>query len=823
MKYTRHIGYGILFGASVIMAANIDIQAEENNQTPIPVEEQAIVEDMAVEEPVMEETVDENTVTKEVDQEVEETETVSEPVFTNQQTEVNNGIPVIYLHIDESKGTIDAMNSDPKHNTYCYGTMDFILPSSDFKYTDLNTELQEYTDLDMQMRGRGNMTWRDDKKPYKIKLDKKTDLLGLGKDERNKHWVLLANANDSTLMKDRLTGYVGDKMGLEYTPLGVPVDVVMNDKYLGSYLLMEHVRVGTGRIDIDELDEADVNVPEITGGYVVQNGNQEDLKSPNFFTTSSGLKWFNHTPSFDVNDDGYENEAQKNYIRNYMQMMEDMLYSDAQTDNEGNSYTSYMDMPSAAKYWLVQAFSNNGDAMVTGSTYLYKKRDTESEAGKLYWGPLWDFDMAWGAFRQDDDGFRSANEGWIIPMLHDTGDGSFYQQIQKEWPTLKEILLNAIQDNGLIDKYYEETQLSAKQDIETNPPYVPTSYPQEVAKLKDWIRRRISWMDEAVPNINNYSRKVKVVDEGQTDIVYYVKDQSELVDLKAPTKEGYIFLGWLKEDGTEISSHTPVTSDMILTPKWLSIEEASKYEEVIFQQDVVNIPFEKDYIISSRYTAFPKNVQYKTILWESSNPSVATVNNEGEVTSLQVGTTTISAVLSDGSRWSYVLNLLEKTVTPKDIIVPETMTIALGEHRRIDVTAIPADSYIERISYNLQDVSILKLDYQSGTVTGKEIGTTTVEVYVNYVDPVSGEYLSLDKICTITVVEKKEEDTDDKPIDTISYEEGQSVVHRTTSSVQNQVKGVPTGVDTNIGFWLGSMMIGAVGIILSTYRRLLKK
>ena len=66
MKYTRHIGYGILFGASVIMAANIDIQAEENEQTPIPVEEQAVIEDTTVEETltIEEEAVDEKMVTE---------------------------------------------------------------------------------------------------------------------------------------------------------------------------------------------------------------------------------------------------------------------------------------------------------------------------------------------------------------------------------------------------------------------------------------------------------------------------------------------------------------------------------------------------------------------------------------------------------------------------------------------------------------------------------------------------------------------------------------------------------------------------------------
>lgn len=36
MKYTRHIGYGALLGASMMMAAGMSVKAEENEQTPIP-------------------------------------------------------------------------------------------------------------------------------------------------------------------------------------------------------------------------------------------------------------------------------------------------------------------------------------------------------------------------------------------------------------------------------------------------------------------------------------------------------------------------------------------------------------------------------------------------------------------------------------------------------------------------------------------------------------------------------------------------------------------------------------------------------------------
>lgn len=97
------------------------------------------------------------------------------------------------------------------------------------------------------IRGRGNSTWRADigKKPYKFKLSKKVDLFGLGE---NKHWVLLANHFDDSLIIDRLVGWIGNEMGMAYTPRGVPVDLFMNGNYCGSYVLFEEVRVDGTRV-----------------------------------------------------------------------------------------------------------------------------------------------------------------------------------------------------------------------------------------------------------------------------------------------------------------------------------------------------------------------------------------------------------------------------------------------------------------------------------------------------------------------------------------------------------------------------------------------
>ena len=176
---------------------------------------------------------------------------------------VDNGIPVVYLYIDESRGTIEDMINSPDHSAYCYGKLSIDVPEG-FHYSDFpDLTCASFEGLDMSIRGRGNSTWqKSGKRPFKIKLDKKADLFSLGK---NKHWVLVANAMDPTLMRDRITAWLGDELGCGFTPRGVPVDVVMvgenyGTQYIGSYYFSENVRVDENRLDIAELTESDTDI-----------------------------------------------------------------------------------------------------------------------------------------------------------------------------------------------------------------------------------------------------------------------------------------------------------------------------------------------------------------------------------------------------------------------------------------------------------------------------------------------------------------------------------------------------------------------------------
>src|SRR5690606_32647196 len=82
-----------------------------------------------------------------------------------------------------------------------------------------------------EVKGRGNSTWGMPKKPYRLKLDKKADLLGMPSD---KSWALMANYGDQSLMRNEIAFEVSRRLELEYTPSQKYVEFFLNGEYMGN-------------------------------------------------------------------------------------------------------------------------------------------------------------------------------------------------------------------------------------------------------------------------------------------------------------------------------------------------------------------------------------------------------------------------------------------------------------------------------------------------------------------------------------------------------------------------------------------------------------
>ncbi len=395
-----------------------------------------------------------------------------------------HGIPVLYINIDESLGTIEDMNNSEDHSAECYGTVDIKSPAGyKSEYTD--KEAADMTGLELEyIRGRGNSSWTmNEKKPYKLKFKKGVDFFGMGK---NKHWVLLSDAMDSTHLKNRISYWLADQMGMEYTSKLVPVEVVMNGEYNGLYYLCEQVRVGESRVDIDELTEEDNDPSVITGGYfLAMTYDCYFHETVGDFQTIRDVGFFYDEPDFSE----YQNDNQKKYITNYLQKTENAIFGSDYKDCDGVSYKDYLDVTSAANYYLFQQFSSNHDAYTTTSNYVYKKR-----GGKLYFGPIWDCDgNIWG--REDINYYDANNTSqtnyhrWLEWMKNDP---EFKSLLNERWAVMNEKVSELTKEGGQFDKYYNEIKTAQKYDELKwgRNIFAHGSFEEDCNHLKTWIEKR---------------------------------------------------------------------------------------------------------------------------------------------------------------------------------------------------------------------------------------------------------------------------------------------------------------------------------------------
>ncbi|MGN1420249.1 MAG: CotH kinase family protein [Eubacterium sp.] len=148
------------------------------------------------------------------------------------------------VYIDTSSGSLSTINGSSDHSAWEAGTIMVVRPDGTVDYHGIMDK----------MNGRGNGTWSTDgtKNPYNIKLNKSTSLLGMG---AAKKWCLLANSGDNTLIKNQLTYDFAKYIGIKYQPICKPVDLYVNQQYLGSYQLSERVEIKTNRIDISDAFE----------------------------------------------------------------------------------------------------------------------------------------------------------------------------------------------------------------------------------------------------------------------------------------------------------------------------------------------------------------------------------------------------------------------------------------------------------------------------------------------------------------------------------------------------------------------------------------
>ncbi len=332
-----------------------------------------------------------------------------------QQYTRRTNLPAIYIE------TFDGAAVSSK-TEYVYSTL---------HYVDEADSVVTYDSV--QIRGRGNSTWNMSKKPYRIKFASKQKFLGKGY-AKAKSWTLLANAGDKTMMRNAVTSAMGRFEGVGFNPAYKFADLVLNNTYLGTYQISDQIDVRKHRVDITEQDDTLTDDSNITGGYLLE---VDGFADGNCFRTYN----YNVPVRIHYPDEDDIQARQTNYIAGYVRAFERRLAGSDFADPL-LGYRAVVDSVTLANWYIATEVSANIDGFY--STYFYKELDDSL----LYWGPLWDYDIAY-----DND---SRKPGTTNQLMADIGYGDAREWTVRMWddPWFARLInrrYNELIDGGLVD------------------------------------------------------------------------------------------------------------------------------------------------------------------------------------------------------------------------------------------------------------------------------------------------------------------------------------------------------------------------------------
>jgi hypothetical protein len=337
---------------------------------------------------------------------------------------------------------------------------------------DPDDDNNNLTEIEAGIRGRGNSSWVNfAKKPYRIKFSEKQKLFGLTK---AKSWVLLANAADETMMRNILAFEMGKRFDLPFTNNYIPVEVVINGEYRGSYVLTEQVQAGKGRVDIDE----DV-------GFLVELDTGYD-EEPKFRTNKIPFPVMIKSPETILN--GFPD----NFVKTSLNRFIDSLFAGSFPDN---GYRDMIDMDTFVKYIMVQEFLHNTDFWELRSVYLYKDSEADS---KISMGPLWDFDLTLGNPEE-----RIPDSGKDFTQLGELFFGRFFADpvFRARYKALWDANSTAINS---MPQFIDEEAAKLDESYKMNYYVWHGTYPGTedytniISDLKTWWARRVTFMNGVI-------------------------------------------------------------------------------------------------------------------------------------------------------------------------------------------------------------------------------------------------------------------------------------------------------------------------------------
>ena len=354
--------------------------------------------------------------------------------------------------------------------------------------TEIPSRLQIYGEkvpesevLELTVRGRGNSSFKMPKYGMKLEFEDKVSLFGMPK---SKDWALVANFGDKTHLRNYMMMRLSEWLGATYTPKMQFVELYLNRNYMGLYLLTETVKVAKNRVNIEKNDTT----------FLVE---KEDIKK--------------YDPPYVITDDFqyiYHIKSPKEPSEESLQLLSDHLNSFENFLTHQYRYSrdeilKWIDLEDYLLFYWVQEYSKNEDGNYARSVFF-----TWTKGEPIRFGPLWDFDLAFGNASRE----RNQNpEDWYIRAyrlnryimnnsLVDSAASAYWRMHRDAFyelidsiPVYRSIIEQAVENEYRRWPVMQNTENWALKD-----PY--DSYDEAVETMVDWMKKRYQWIDREINN-----------------------------------------------------------------------------------------------------------------------------------------------------------------------------------------------------------------------------------------------------------------------------------------------------------------------------------
>ena len=358
-------------------------------------------------------------------------------------------------------------------------------------YNAPNSDLN-VSEIDIDIKGRGNSSWSLPKKPYSIKLGKKDNLLNIA-NGKHKNYALIANHADKSLIRNQLVYYLGENVfsAMGWAPHTAQVNLFINGKYRGVYLLTERIKINKEIVNIQDISDMDESSPDYNfadGGWILERNNRLDELYN--FTTSHNIAFSLKEPDDYV---GWKK------IRDYIEEFESVLWDDQFFKDPENGWRKYLDEDSFIDWYIVNAFVHNAD-MNFSSVYMYYNPKYK----KIFMGPLWDFDRSFG--NSDNPTVHSTSTLLVKTEFYQQRlflDDLFVDKLKTRWNECYGDLCSALSLDGVLGSFEENVRKDAELNFKVwqilgtyVAPMVKgeldrKTYQSELDFLNNWISERL--------------------------------------------------------------------------------------------------------------------------------------------------------------------------------------------------------------------------------------------------------------------------------------------------------------------------------------------